>query len=497
MIYVPNDKQLKFLVKGLKQVPFFEWATRPFGFHFWEINQVSYFKYYEKFIGKKFKYCVILSQGDYEAMYRNKKQHEDFIKELKKKTKNYPFLAGVEKKINKAYLDVWEFADSLQKTKWEKLTNKELAKNYDKYHSLYTYCIAGVSTGILIAEAMAQDIREYLDRQSLQHDTKESVDLALRILSTPEKLSMTAQEEYELLKIIVKVPKSRLLPALKKHEKKWSYIPMYSQFSAWTLEDFKLRVKDFEKSNPKERYQELHQHEKNIKKAKEEIFSKFHCGPQIQKLSNLLSKYIYWRINDETTIGLLTRNREGLFREIAKRLHVSQAQLNHMLITEIKNGLAGEKVDVNLINERQKKYAVILNPRGVAVVSGKDLDVLLKNVKFKSKSKSFSRAKQLQGTPANPGKATGRVKLVSSPKFINKVKKGDILVTSNTTPAYVLAMKISGAIVTEEGGITSHAAIVSRELGIPCVIGVSNITKILKDGDKVEVDAEKGVVRKI
>ena len=66
-----------------------------------------------------------------------------------------------------------------------------------------------------------------------------------------------------------------------------------------------------------------------------------------------------------------------------------------------------------------------------------------------------------------------------------------------TRPEMVVAMKKATAIVTDEGGVTCHAAVVSRELNIPCIIGTRNATKFLKDGDKVEVDANKGIVKKI
>jgi pyruvate,water dikinase len=80
---------------------------------------------------------------------------------------------------------------------------------------------------------------------------------------------------------------------------------------------------------------------------------------------------------------------------------------------------------------------------------------------------------------------------------MSKMKQGDILVSIATNPDIVPAMKKAGAIVTEQGGITSHAAIVSRELGTPCVIGTKIATKVFKDGDIVEVDANKGTVKLI
>lgn len=100
----------------------------------------------------------------------------------------------------------------------------------------------------------------------------------------------------------------------------------------------------------------------------------------------------------------------------------------------------------------------------------------------------------LSGSPASPGIGTGCVRILKSPKEIEKVKKGDVLVAPMTSPDYVPAMKKSAAIITDEGGQTSHAAIVSRELGIPCIVGTKNATKTFKDGQIVTVNGESGQV---
>lgn len=103
--------------------------------------------------------------------------------------------------------------------------------------------------------------------------------------------------------------------------------------------------------------------------------------------------------------------------------------------------------------------------------------------------------KEIKGFIASRGWASGKVKICESSTEIGKVENGDILVAAMTTPDFVPAMKRAVAIITDEGGVTSHAAIISRELGKPCIIGTKNATKILKDGDIVEVDANKGIVK--
>lgn len=102
----------------------------------------------------------------------------------------------------------------------------------------------------------------------------------------------------------------------------------------------------------------------------------------------------------------------------------------------------------------------------------------------------------LKGAAASLGSAFGSVKIIHKPTEIDKVAEGDILVTEMTTPDYVPAMRKASAIITDVGGRTCHAAIVSRELGIPCVVGTGTATATLKTGQIVTVDGAKGLVYK-
>ena len=113
--------------------------------------------------------------------------------------------------------------------------------------------------------------------------------------------------------------------------------------------------------------------------------------------------------------------------------------------------------------------------------------------KIADKVRAIGTVQAYQEVPISP-EISGKIKKIYF-SVGDRVKQGDILAASMTTPDYVSAMKKAKAIITDEGGITCHAAIVSRELGIPCVIGTKIATKALKDGDVVEVDADKGVVK--
>ena len=100
----------------------------------------------------------------------------------------------------------------------------------------------------------------------------------------------------------------------------------------------------------------------------------------------------------------------------------------------------------------------------------------------------------VRGLGASPGMASGSVKIVLDIDELDKIKDGDIMVTTMTTPDMVPAMRRASGIVTDEGGVTCHASIISRELGIPCVVGTGNATTTLEENSGVTLDGKKGLV---
>ncbi|MEK6920370.1 MAG: PEP-utilizing enzyme, partial [Nanoarchaeota archaeon] len=104
---------------------------------------------------------------------------------------------------------------------------------------------------------------------------------------------------------------------------------------------------------------------------------------------------------------------------------------------------------------------------------------------------------EIKGTVAFQGKVIGTCRLVHDPFKAYEFNDGDILVTGMTRPEFTPFMKKAGAIVTDVGGLLCHAAITAREIKIPCIVGTEKATKTFKDGDRLEVDAEKGIIRKI
>ena len=143
----------------------------------------------------------------------------------------------------------------------------------------------------------------------------------------------------------------------------------------------------------------------------------------------------------------------------------------------------------------EKAEAIEGIEEGIEEKIGVETEKLEKKVAEMEEKKPVSEARiLLKGLGASPGFSTNIVKVLASEKEISKIESGNILVTSMTTPDFVPAMRKASAIITDEGGMTCHAAIVSRELGIPCIVGTGNATKVLKDGMVVTVDANKGIV---
>ncbi|MBI3291015.1 hypothetical protein HYZ76_01900 [Candidatus Falkowbacteria bacterium] len=217
-----------------------------------------------------------------------------------------------------------------------------------------------------------------------------------------------------------------------------------------------------------------------------------------KRLTLLAAVLNYWRTHcAELSSKVIFLSRPALVK-LAHRWGISYNDLIYLSHKEILYNISNNHLGIKLkkeINKRKVAYGCILGEHNREIIyTGKALDELLKKL---IPSKTI-KTKTILGTVASQGeKITGKVCVVMSPHDFQNFKKGNILVTNETTPDFVPLMKIARAIITDIGGITSHAAIVSRELNIPCIIGTKIATKALKDGDKVEVDATNGIIKKL
>jgi phosphoenolpyruvate synthase/pyruvate phosphate dikinase len=147
------------------------------------------------------------------------------------------------------------------------------------------------------------------------------------------------------------------------------------------------------------------------------------------------------------------------------------------------------------LEKRENGYVVYVPYHGSKKISYDHLEENQNLINDYFNSHHDKEATEIKGQVGNKGKVKGVVRIIRSQDQFDLFKDGEILVTGMTRPEYVPLMRIAKAIITDEGGITCHAAIVSRELNKPCVIGTKFATQIFKDGDEVEVDADSGIVK--
>jgi phosphoenolpyruvate synthase/pyruvate phosphate dikinase len=219
---------------------------------------------------------------------------------------------------------------------------------------------------------------------------------------------------------------------------------------------------------------------------------------QADQLVTLATATAYWRAECgriDLVVGLRI---QSVLKKLAERSGVSVGDFRMMTPSELASVFRANAFTEPVgFRARAKEYITGFAATGEQIVLTPDNPLYKKIFDTHIFSGKVVSTDELRGTGACPGKVTGIVRIIESPDEFGQFNDGEILVAAETTPSFVPLMRKASAILTGRGGITSHAAIVSRELKKPCVIAIKNVTEILKDGDMVEVDADNGVVRKV
>jgi phosphoenolpyruvate synthase/pyruvate phosphate dikinase len=184
-----------------------------------------------------------------------------------------------------------------------------------------------------------------------------------------------------------------------------------------------------------------------------------------------------------------------LFDLIAKKFEIDRNDLGYLTADELKNCLKKGEINKAKIDFRKENLCII-----TAEIPKLKIKIVDEKIpeRYKRIIESIEKVKveeSFRGLVAYPGKVRGRVRIIKTFHDLKKVEEGEILVAITTHPNFLPAMKKAVAFVTNEGGIVCHAAIVARELKKPCIVGTKIATEVLKDGDLVEVDAGKGIVK--
>jgi phosphohistidine swiveling domain-containing protein len=230
----------------------------------------------------------------------------------------------------------------------------------------------------------------------------------------------------------------------------------------------------------------------NFVPEKKGNFSKVKIPLETRAVGKLIGELGFLRFWNRYHFMHVRYHLHAVLHELIKRQGLPV--LEYATVQEIMSHARGRYIDLAKIGRRAEGYASCLVKGHTDIRTGRAAKKLRDLVKQK-----VARVQKITGSIANRGKASGRVRVISfgALDYENEVaafRKGEILVTGMTRPQIVHLCKKAAAIVTDEGGITSHAAVVSREFNLPCVIATRYGTKVLKTGDMVEVDAERGII---
>ncbi|MBI2129525.1 hypothetical protein HYU07_04765 [Candidatus Woesearchaeota archaeon] len=425
------------------------------------------------------------------------------------------------KEFENVFKEIKEIFKIMRNKSIQNFTNKQLKKLFSRIFYLmkkqYGYSL--VMEGMDLLEE-----QDYL--RLLPAVKKEDAPEAIRILSTPEKLSFLEKEKMALLKLakaaftnknLKKAVMSNSIEEIKKfpdffkklqeHTKNYFWIQNSFLKAFYLSESYFLNlISDLiEAKNPEAIKNEINKFENKRKTARKEIsavYKNYHPGPEAKMFFDLVRFFSTFQDDRKESIQRLVFSVDRIFDEVEKRIKVKKSELYNYLFNEVMATLESGRLASKDELSKREHLACFSYLEGEEIKTimlyGKDaLDVL---DFFKKKREEIAKKGIIKGFIASVGNGEktieGKARVVFDP-VKDAFSNGEILVTGMTRPEFVPLMKKAKAIITNEGGITTHAAIISRELKIPCIIGTKIATDILKSGDIVEIDMEKGIIRKI
>ena len=463
--------------------------------------------------------------GDNTGTYIPKLQLRKGIRAiLDKMVENPNWADRVAEKLWKRNKEYYAYSKYLDRFNWKKLSDKELIRKYNKASKLrYKAHGMGVLTTWLLdcdGEDFSNYLLNYLNKQIKNLGIKLNATEVFSVLTTPTKDSFQRMEEKEALKILKMILKNKKalkifsykdIKIVKKHfedlsdnirkkifahYKKWRWMPYTYIGPAYDL-DFYLEMfgnlvkEKVDSDKMLARYKIVHQ---QTGKKQTRLFRKLKIDKYYKHLFKIAQDIIFLKGYRKDCLFLGLYVLDQILKELAKRKGLSLMQMKYVWPDEIEDVVFKDKLRANELNEKRKFSVLYMRAGKIKILVGNAAKKFLAKQSFERLK--VENIKEMKGTCACPGKAKGIVKIVNVPEDMGKMKKGDIMLAHATYPTLVPAMKKASAIVTEEGGITCHAAIVSREMKTPCVVGARSLLDVFEDGDEVEVDAAEGVISK-
>lgn len=336
---------------------------------------------------------------------------------------------------------------------------------------------------------------DYLKKKLEKFVPETHMSNVLEILLAPEGLSFHQESEKDLFMLAVRTGGKPTGEDLRKYAGKWNWVEnSYYETKNLPPDYFLMKMQSLKANEAKTKLSEINGYLQSVRGRKKEIAAKFGLGKEIKELSKILAYSIWWQDSRKGLAWWAAPTIDKLSKMAEKALNIPLDDILMYTSEEWANLFKNRvKLDKDVISERNKLTVFDCTIDGVHKYYGKEA-MKIKNYFSEDDSIENSFSGELKGIAVSKGITKGKVRILLSSRNLDKMKKGDVLVAPMTSPDYILAMRRASAIITDVGGLMSHAAIVSRELGIPCVVGTKIATKVLKDGDLVEVDAENGVV---
>ena len=303
--------------------------------------------------------------------------------------------------------------------------------------------------------------------------------------------------EMQDLSALAKKPSADHAGLLAKHA--WKYRWLKSGYFGRVdipLSHFQERLQELlKKGSLNDECEKLARLKKNTLARKKELMKKKPLDAETQQLVAIINLIAPFHDRRKELFLRIVYTHDTTRGEIAKRYGYTKEELGVFEAQDLLPLKEGKKLDKNYAHQLAEEALLVVDtPKGVwKYYHGAEARRIIE----KELVVDVAGVTEIRGMPAHLGTATGTVTILRGIEDVPKMKKGNILVSPMTKPDYLPALAQAAAIVTDEGGVTCHAAIVSRELGIPCIIGTKIASRVLKDGDTVEVDAGKGLVRKI
>lgn len=316
----------------------------------------------------------------------------------------------------------------------------------------------------------------------------------LNTVAVPRTMTHVSRMEFDVLSAAVKGDTSDT--TMRRLAKKYFWIPFgYEGPVVWDAEYFKnlVREKMLDQEKVRAALQEIGTRRKRVREESAKIMREHVRDARHLHGINVLRAITQWTDDRKFVDFQIFYQYDRILKEIAERFSVTREELKYLFTHEL---LLLEK-DLNSIIEqarwRMNHECMVIGYKGtVRIATQEELDFVKKHT-FRGDTNVTS----FSGVVGCVGEQTiyrARVKVMLSPKEHAKIHEGEFLVTAMTSPNFLPAMKTALGFITDEGGVTSHAAIIAREMNKPSIIGTKVATKILKDGDLVEVDTEEGIV---